>query len=74
MGVGEDPAVEFLADDVVEGAFGEGEVEFAGEAFAVEAGEMALPTGGSWASSPTRMMRLPGAWRQNWKRSERRSR
>ena len=35
---------------------------------------MALPTGGSWASSPTRMMRLPGAWRQNSKRSDRRSR
>ena len=38
MGVGQDPAVEFLADDVVEGAFGEGQVEFAGEARAVEGG------------------------------------
>ena len=38
VGVGQDPAVEFLADDVVEGAFGEGQVEFAGEARAVEGG------------------------------------
>ena len=38
VGVGEDAAVEFLADDVVEGAFGEGQVEFAGEARAVEGG------------------------------------
>ena len=38
MGVGEDPAVEFLADDVVEVAFGEGQVEFTGEARSVEGG------------------------------------
>ena len=31
VGVGEYAAVEFLTDNVVEGAFGEGEVEFAGQ-------------------------------------------
>ena len=38
VGVGEDAAVEFLTDDVVEGALGEGEVEFAGQLGAVEGG------------------------------------
>ncbi len=38
VGVGEDAAVEFLADDVVEGALGEGEVELAGQLGAVEGG------------------------------------
>ena len=65
VGVGEDAAVEFLTDNVVEGALGEGEVEFAGQPWAVEGGGDGLPTGGSWASSPTKMIRLPGACRQN---------
>ena len=38
VGIGEDTAVKLLSHDVVEGALGEGEVEFAGEAFAVEGG------------------------------------
>ena len=38
VGVGEDAAVQFLAHDVVEAAFGEGQVEFAGEPRAVEGG------------------------------------
>ncbi len=66
VGVGEDAAVQFLADDVVEGALGEGEVELAGQPWGRRGrGRSGLPTGGSWASSPTKMIRLPGACRQN---------
>ena len=38
MGIREYAAVQFLTDNVIEGAFGEGEVEFAGQPWAVESG------------------------------------
>ena len=74
VGVGEDAAVEFLTHDVVEGPLCEGKVEFPREFGPVEGWGDGAANGGSWASSPTKMMRLPGACRQKEKRSARRSR